>query len=330
MAKDYYKILSVSKNSDAPTIKKAYRKVAMKYHPDKNPDNKVAEDKFKEATEAYEVLSDKDKKARYDRGDVSKVFSAGASGDNFDWSEFGFGETKTKDILDHPLFSLDASEFKNHKCTKESVVSFAKALVQTPYHKLTGSRRSKAYIRLHDIVTMHPEMASHVVPYAFKSLTVHGGYAEKTVEHIVNNRPDVINVDSLKEYASYVSGLSQYQQNHKKTEGYNRLAEIIRARPELATAVNGTARREVTEFYRTNGALFNAILEVNPMAFNEKSKKRFLSVVQSKEKDARKDAWNTSRKDYAKEFRACYDKITKAQGKWGGYDKKPATDFAPA
>lgn len=68
MAKrDYYEILGVAKNADAATIKKAYRKIAMKYHPDRNPDDKSAEDKFKEAAEAYEVLSDEDKRARYDR-----------------------------------------------------------------------------------------------------------------------------------------------------------------------------------------------------------------------------------------------------------------------
>jgi len=68
MAKrDYYEVLGVSKDADSGAIKKAYRKVAMQFHPDKNPDDKTAEDKFKEAAEAYEVLSDGDKKARYDR-----------------------------------------------------------------------------------------------------------------------------------------------------------------------------------------------------------------------------------------------------------------------
>ena len=68
MAKrDYYDILGISKSASAAEIKKAYRKMAVKYHPDKNPDDKTAEEKFKEAAEAYEVLSDPDKKARFDQ-----------------------------------------------------------------------------------------------------------------------------------------------------------------------------------------------------------------------------------------------------------------------
>ena len=65
--KDYYEVLGVDKGADEATIKKAYRKTALKYHPDRNPDDKEAEDKFKEAAEAYEILSDADKRARYDR-----------------------------------------------------------------------------------------------------------------------------------------------------------------------------------------------------------------------------------------------------------------------
>jgi molecular chaperone DnaJ len=68
MAKrDYYEILEVARNASQDELKKSYRKIAMKYHPDRNPNNKEAEDKFKEAAEAYEVLSDTDKRRRYDQ-----------------------------------------------------------------------------------------------------------------------------------------------------------------------------------------------------------------------------------------------------------------------
>lgn len=67
MSQDYYSVLGVERNADDATIKKAYRKLAMKYHPDRNPDDKEAEEKFKEIGEAYEVLSDADKRAAYDR-----------------------------------------------------------------------------------------------------------------------------------------------------------------------------------------------------------------------------------------------------------------------
>lgn len=68
MAKrDYYEVLGLTKNASEEEIKKAYRKLAMKYHPDRNPDSKVAEDKFKEAKEAYEMLSDASKREAYDR-----------------------------------------------------------------------------------------------------------------------------------------------------------------------------------------------------------------------------------------------------------------------
>src|SRR5688500_15540962 len=67
MKRDFYEVLGVAKSASADEIKKAYRKVAMQYHPDRNPGDKTAEEKFKEAAEAYEVLSDGDKKAQYDR-----------------------------------------------------------------------------------------------------------------------------------------------------------------------------------------------------------------------------------------------------------------------
>ena len=79
--RDYYEVLGVEKNADAETIKKAYRKAAIKFHPDKNPGDKEAEEKFKEAAEAYDVLSNDDKRARYDRfGHAGMNGGAGGAG----------------------------------------------------------------------------------------------------------------------------------------------------------------------------------------------------------------------------------------------------------
>ncbi|MGN0985334.1 MAG: molecular chaperone DnaJ, partial [Candidatus Enterenecus sp.] len=81
--RDYYEVLGVEKNASETEIKKAYRKLAMKYHPDQNPGDKDAEEKFKEINEAYEVLSDADKKARYDQfgfAGVDPNFGAGGAG----------------------------------------------------------------------------------------------------------------------------------------------------------------------------------------------------------------------------------------------------------
>lgn len=78
--RDYYEVLGVDKNANADEIKKAYRKKAIQYHPDKNPGDKEAEEKFKEAAEAYDVLSNPDKRARYDRFGHEGLSGAGGGG----------------------------------------------------------------------------------------------------------------------------------------------------------------------------------------------------------------------------------------------------------
>ncbi len=80
MKRDYYEILGVSKSSSQDEIKKAYRKVAMQFHPDRNPGDKSAEEKFKEAAESYEILSDADKRAQYDRYGHAGVNNRGGGG----------------------------------------------------------------------------------------------------------------------------------------------------------------------------------------------------------------------------------------------------------
>lgn len=90
--RDYYEVLGVSKGASTDEIKKAYRKVAMQYHPDRNPGDKAAEEKFKEAAEAYEVLSDADKKAQYDRYGHAGMGNSGRGG-------FGGGSGNMDDIF---------------------------------------------------------------------------------------------------------------------------------------------------------------------------------------------------------------------------------------
>lgn len=88
--KDYYKTLGVSRDATQDEIKKKYRKMAAKFHPDKNPGNKRAEEKFKEIGEAYEVLKDPEKRKLYDQvgSDWKKYQQAGASADDFNWQQY--------------------------------------------------------------------------------------------------------------------------------------------------------------------------------------------------------------------------------------------------
>ena len=88
--KDYYKTLGVKKSATQDEIKSAYRKLAQKYHPDKNKDNKEAEEKFKEVSEAYEVLGDKDKRKKYDNlgSSYNNFRNRGGTSNDFDWAQW--------------------------------------------------------------------------------------------------------------------------------------------------------------------------------------------------------------------------------------------------
>ena len=78
--RDYYDVLGVARNASEQEIKSAYRKLALQYHPDRNPDNKEAEERFKEAAEAYSVLSDSQKRGQYDRFGHAGVGTAAGGG----------------------------------------------------------------------------------------------------------------------------------------------------------------------------------------------------------------------------------------------------------
>src|SRR4051794_10175149 len=93
--RDYYEVLGVARDADDQSLKGAYRKLAMKYHPDRNPGDGEAEEKFKEAAEAYGVLSDAQKRTAYDRFGHQGVAGAAGGAQGFDPSQF----TDFSDIL---------------------------------------------------------------------------------------------------------------------------------------------------------------------------------------------------------------------------------------
>ncbi len=114
--KDYYKVLGVEKNASSADIKKAYRKLAKQYHPDKNPGDKKSEEKFKEANEANDVLSDPDKRRRYDQfgenWEYMKEGSGGQAPSGAQRSRGGF-DRGSFDEASGGTFSFDAHDFEN-------------------------------------------------------------------------------------------------------------------------------------------------------------------------------------------------------------------------
>lgn len=160
--RDYYEVLGVSKNSSESDLKKAYRKLAIKYHPDKNPGNKKAEEKFKEAAEAYEVLSDPQKRTRYDQLGHAGIsgqsgFSGGMNMEDI-FSQFGdifgnafgggftsgFSNIRSQNIKGSDLrirLKLTLEEMMNgvEKIVKVKRLKFAKGTTSKPCHSCKGT-----------------------------------------------------------------------------------------------------------------------------------------------------------------------------------------------
>jgi len=109
MAKrDYYEVLGLDRNATEEDVKKSYRKLALQYHPDRNPGNKEAEEKFKEATEAYEVLKDPAKRKRYDQfGHVGVGAGAGGGFEGFDFGTFDLGDALRTFMRDFGGFGFE-------------------------------------------------------------------------------------------------------------------------------------------------------------------------------------------------------------------------------
>ena len=117
--RDYYEVLGIDKNASKEDIKKAYRKLAVKFHPDKNPDDKRAEEKFKEATEAYEVLGNEDRRRQYDQFGFAGLEGMGVGRGFSDFSSFSDFEDLFGDFSD--IFgSFFGSSFKNRRGSRSS------------------------------------------------------------------------------------------------------------------------------------------------------------------------------------------------------------------
>src|SRR6266478_3561036 len=115
MPRDYYEVLGLAKSASAEEIKKAYRKLAREYHPDRNPGDKEAIARFKEVQDAYDVLSDQNKRAQYDRfGHAGPQMGGGPGGSTFHW---GGGEgvnidpSQFEDILSHFMGGMGGGGF---------------------------------------------------------------------------------------------------------------------------------------------------------------------------------------------------------------------------
>lgn len=114
--RDYYQVLGVDKNSSGDDIKRAYRKLARKYHPDVNPGDKTAENRFKEINEAYEVLTDPEKRAKYDRlGSSWRAYQQSGAGGGFDWGQWANagGGVDLNDILNNARTQGNAAGFSD-------------------------------------------------------------------------------------------------------------------------------------------------------------------------------------------------------------------------
>lgn len=135
--KDYYQILGVGKDSSAEDIKKAYRKLAMQYHPDKNPGDKAAEERFKDINEAYSVLSDPDKRTNYDRYGTEAPATGGGFGDFFDLFEqvFGFRSPNQRTIRGEDLETAVSLSLEEAFTGKETELSYERL---TPCETCSG------------------------------------------------------------------------------------------------------------------------------------------------------------------------------------------------
>ncbi|MBN1277346.1 MAG: DnaJ domain-containing protein [Deltaproteobacteria bacterium] len=182
--KDYYKILEVSKTASAGEIKKAYRKLALKYHPDRNKGDKSSEAKFKEISEAYAVLSDPEKKKQYDmfgaegfqskfsQDDIFRGFDFGSV-----FSEFGFGGGKSQNIFSQFFNGMGGGMGGGGKYQRRTSGS-------SPFNSFTGGFGSQARgIKGQNLV--------YELPLTLEDITK---TADKIISYQINGRQETVSV----------------------------------------------------------------------------------------------------------------------------------------
>ena len=153
MNKDYYKVLGVERSATTDEIKAAYRKLAMKYHPDRNPNNKGAEEKFKEATEAYEVLGDSQKRTQYDQfghAGMNSGMGGGPGSVNMDDIFENFGD------IFGSMFGGGAAKQRRKKGPQpQPGLSLSKEIDITLQEAFLGTKKDLAYYRFFSCDTCH-------------------------------------------------------------------------------------------------------------------------------------------------------------------------------
>jgi curved DNA-binding protein CbpA len=281
--KDYYETLGVDRGADDQTLKAAYRKIAMKFHPDRNPGDKAAEEKFKDAAEAYGVLSDTQKRAAYDQfghqGQPSAAPTGGVTNDNFGFGNFdfssafaglaGFGGTSAPPQKD-PIFDISAARLTadDVRNCADRVSKMQRVMVFFMQFK---DDRPAIYDRLAKLLPERKDLAPAFVTAAFNEQL--SGLDSSLFKTLLDTAPESISANNLNAYAKLAEELPQGDLFNPhltilKERQYNNLVDVIAKRPDLAPGIVIFAFNE--QLAGLNTRLFATLLDKAPESISSK------------------------------------------------------------